>query len=358
MKTNSMDAPGFASPIYTNRQNLSKMRESNDPNGSETTNLCSLGVVDLDLSVCPDVFGLKAFDEKMPVTRMLPGSSPCELRLLIPDTNIGQDGFHDVVVENLIGSSTWRSRHVSPSDVITIRRCWPRAVFQVMEECSVELEDVRRQAFAGLQSEYRYTGHGYCPVCRIRTENSLDSHMMCYHLDLGQLWCCPVEWCAVWKGSVRECRDHFNDKHSGSETLEFDRVSKSFPAWTVTRDFWKQALKPEISGIAVDIRLFHESGKRLIHKYRVYQDPLSHPALREGRITKLLSFVNRAMVIAQLTHLRIAIPSSGNPPGEVPSDCFPKIAEPGVTKTPKRVTFASVIQTTTGGNGRSDNGPR
>ena len=54
------------------------------------------------------------------------------------------------------------------------------------------------------------------------------------------------------------------------------------------------------------------------------------------------------MAIAQLTHLQIAIPSSGNPPGEVPSDCFPKIAEPGVTKTPKRVTFASVIQTKTG----------
>ena len=113
-KTNSMDAPGFASPIHTYRQNLSKMRESNDPNGSETTNLCSLGVVDLDLSVCPDVVGLNAFDEKMPVTRMLPGLSPCELTLLIPDTNIAQDGFHDVVVENLIESSTWRSRHVRP----------------------------------------------------------------------------------------------------------------------------------------------------------------------------------------------------------------------------------------------------
>ena len=125
-------------------------------------------------------------------------------------------------------------------------------------------------------------------------------------------------------------------------------MSKSFPAWTVTRDFWEQALKPEISGIAVDIRLFHESGKRLIHKYRVYQDPLPHPALRGGRITRLLSFVNQAMVITQLTHLRIAIPSSGNPPGEVPSDCFPKMAEPGVTKTPKWVTFASMIQTTTG----------
>ena len=226
------------------------MRESNDPSDSEVTNLCSLGVVDLDVSLCPDVFGLKAFDEKMPITRMLPGSSPCELRLLLPDNNIGKEGF-------------------------------------------------------------------------------------------------PVEWCAVWKGSVRECRDHFNDKHSGSATLDL-KVLKSFPAWTVTREFWVQALKPEISGIAVDIRLFHESGRRLVHKYRVYRDPIPHPALREGRITKLLSFVYRAMVIAQLTHLRIAIPSSGNPPGEVPSDCFPTTTETSSTKKPRRVTFSPVIQSTAG----------
>ena len=54
------------------------------------------------------------------------------------------------------------------------------------------------------------------------------------------------------------------------------------------------------------------------------------------------------MVIAQLTHLRIAIPLSGNPPEEVPSDCFPKTTEPGVTKRPRRVTFSPVIQSTTG----------
>ena len=126
------------------------------------------------------------------------------------------------------------------------------------------------------------------------------------------------------------------------EGLDFEEVSKSFPAWTVTREFWVQALKPEISGIAVDIRLFHESGRRLVHKYRVYRHPIPHPALREGRITKLLSFVNRAMVIAQLTHLRIAIPSSGNPPGEVPSDCFPTTTETISTKKPRRVTFSPV----------------
>ena len=70
---------------------------SNDRDGSEATNLCSLGVVDLDLSVSPDVFGLRAFDESLPITRMLPGSSPCELILLLLDSMIGKEGFHDVV---------------------------------------------------------------------------------------------------------------------------------------------------------------------------------------------------------------------------------------------------------------------
>ena len=78
----------------------------------------------------------------------------------------------------------------------------------------------------------------------------------------------------------------------------------------------------------------------------MYQDPVPHPALCEGKITKLLSFVNRAMVIAQLTHLRIAIPSLGTPPGEVPSECYPKTTEPAVTKRPRRVTFSPVIQST------------
>ena len=92
-KTNSMDAPGFASPIRTYRQNLSKMRESNDPNGSETNNLCSLGVVDLDLTVCPDVFGPRAFDKKMPVTRML----PCRFQPMRTKVDIDWDQPGDVL---------------------------------------------------------------------------------------------------------------------------------------------------------------------------------------------------------------------------------------------------------------------
>ena len=294
-----MDTPGFASPIHTYRKNLCKMRESNDKDGSEATKLCSLGVVDLDVSVSPDVFGHRAFDESLPITRMLPGSSPCELRLLLPDSMIGKEGFHDVVVENLTASSTWRSRHVSPSDVIALRRRWPKAVFQVMKERGTEMEHLRRQAYQRPEWAYRHAQPGFCPMCKTLTESLLESHMMCCHLDLGQLWRCPVKWCAVWKGSVKECWEHFNDKHGGSATLDFENVSRSFPPWTVPRELWQMALRSEVSGIAVHVRLFHEAGRRLVHKYRVYKDPLPHPALRGGVIPKLLSFVGRAMAIAQ-----------------------------------------------------------
>ena len=41
--------------------------------------------MDLDLSLSPDAFGLWAFDSSQPLTRMLPGSSPYELRLMLPD---------------------------------------------------------------------------------------------------------------------------------------------------------------------------------------------------------------------------------------------------------------------------------
>ena len=91
----------------------------------------------------------------------------------------------------------------------------------------------------------------------------------------------------------------------------------------------------------MDIQLFHESGRRLVHKYRVYRDPLPHPALREGRIT------NRAMAIAQLTQLRIAIPLSVNVPGEEPIDCFPKTDDLDKTKVTKRVSFVPGGQTST-----------
>ena len=138
--------------------------------------------------------------------------------------------------------------------------------------------------------------------------------MMACHLELGQLWRCPVTWIV-------------------------------FPPWTVTRDVWHDALRPDVSGVAVDALLFHEAGSRLVHRYRVYRDPFPHPALRDGDIPRLLSSVCRAMAIARLTHLRLSIPLSGAPPGKVPKSCFPD-AETAVTQPPpRRVLFAEDANT-------------
>ena len=119
-----------------------------------------------------------------------------------------------------------------------------------------------------------------------------------------------MEWCAVWKGSVGDCLYHLCGKNGGTQFVALKNLGKFFPPWTVPCDIWHAALQPGVSGIAVDVKLFHESGCRLVYKYRIYDDPLPRPALRDGVVKKLLGFVNRAMAIGQLTYLLLTIPLS------------------------------------------------
>ena len=69
-----MTGLGQSSAIATYQDQANSMRRSHDENGSIQMNMYSLGVMDLDLSISPDVLGLRAFNAEQPVTRMLPGS--------------------------------------------------------------------------------------------------------------------------------------------------------------------------------------------------------------------------------------------------------------------------------------------
>ena len=77
------------------------MRLSNDTDRSDHVSFSSMGVVDLDTSIVPDVFGLRAFDSENPITRMFPRQFRNELRLLIPDSEIASELFHDIVITDL-----------------------------------------------------------------------------------------------------------------------------------------------------------------------------------------------------------------------------------------------------------------
>ena len=66
--------------------------------------------------------------------------------------------------------------------------------------------------------------------------------------------------------------------------------------------------------MTTDVKLFHQSSCRLVHQYRIYQDPMPHVSLRGTVLRKLCAFVNQAMTVAWLTSLHLSIPSSGTTP--------------------------------------------
>ena len=52
-------------------------------------------------------------------------------------------------------------------------------------------------------------------------------HVARFHLNLAQLWRCPVSWCTMWKGTPQDCMDHIRGAHDVPWRL-------SRPAWRST----------------------------------------------------------------------------------------------------------------------------
>ena len=199
--------------------------------------------MDLDLFISFDVFGLRAFNADRPVTRILPKSSPCKLRLMLPDAKLGIDGFHDVIIKNLAATPTWRSSHIAPADITSLRRRWPKAVFNTLRRRASDVERLCRDAPKRADKALRYSGPGFCGVCDTRIYAALDAHMIACHLELGQLWRCPA---ALSHGARYGRGRAVLFGTSGGETWGIDAADddercKVSPPWTVTQDVWHAA---------------------------------------------------------------------------------------------------------------------
>ena len=101
-----------------------------------------------------------------------------------PDSKIATDGFHDVIAENLAASPTWRSWHISPGDVTSLRRRWPKAVFRIMGRRAKEVERLRRFARRRPEWAFRQREPGFCSICQEQVASALDVHMINFHLEL------------------------------------------------------------------------------------------------------------------------------------------------------------------------------
>ena len=144
-----------------------------------------------------------------------------------------------------------------------------------------------RDRFGGITS-------GTCPTCEKFIQVNLGKHVPLYHLDLAQLWRCPVGWCPVWKGTSQDCVDHMRRAYNTPLSLKAGNLARWFPPWTVTREQWHSMSRPSMSGIAIDTFLFSRIGKPLFHRYRVFDRLGSHPAFRKPYMPKLFTFLKES----------------------------------------------------------------
>ena len=234
----------------------------------------------------PDVMGLQALRPSAAVCIVMSIPDSNSVRVITPDEHV-PTGFHEILIEDM-GMKEWPK--VALSEIGCLRLDWPQEFFTFVGRYQLELEQMRKECrdrFEGISS-------GACPTCKKFIQNNLGRHVAMYHLDLAQLWRCPVGWCPVWKGTSQDCIDHMRRAHNTPITMKAGNLARWFPPWTVTREQWHNMSRPSVSGIAIDTFLFSRIGMSLFHRYRVFDRFGSHPAFRRPYMTNIFVFLKES----------------------------------------------------------------
>ena len=126
-----------------------------------------------------------------------------------------------------------------------------------------------------------------CRFCGKVIRVDMYRHVARLHLDLVQLWRCPIAWCTTWKGSPQDCLEHVRSGHDAPWVEKTASIEKYAPPWTVSRQLWLDSLRIEHSGISTDMLLFSEVGMPLTQHYRVYKGGLPHAVFRTDYLQRL-----------------------------------------------------------------------
>ena len=245
-------------------------------------------VVDIDsgelvsLGSFPDKVGLFGRRNDAAVSRILRGRDSRSVRFLVPDTRGVNRSYHDVTVVDMEDE---REPMVVMEDMTRLRELWPAEVFNHMKWYQQDLEMMRKSAM----KQYSQTRPMLCRFCGKVIRVDMYRHVARLHLDLVQLWRCPIAWCTTWKGSPQDCLEHLRNGHDAPWISKTASIEKYAPPWTVRRELWTDSLRVEHSGISTDILLFSEVGLSLTQHYRVYRGGLPHAVFRTDYIERLRS---------------------------------------------------------------------
>ena len=121
--------------------------------------------------------------------------------------------------------------------------------------------------------------------CGVLIKCDMYQHVARFHLDLAQLWRCPVSWCTVWKGTPQDCI--IRGAHDVPWEIKSASLEKYLPPWTVTRKVWSDSLAAQHSGISTDVLLFSDIHLSLVHHYIIHKRGLLHIAFRLSALLPL-----------------------------------------------------------------------
>ena len=232
----------------------------------------------------PDKVGLFGRRKDAAVSRIVAGRDSRSVRFVVPDGHIVDRGYHDVTVVDMEDD---REPMVVLKDMTRLQELWPVEVFEHMKWYQQDLELMRKSA----KKEYSQTRPMPCRFCGKVIRVDMYRHVARLHLDLVQLWRCPIAWCTTWKGSPQDCLEHVRSGHDAPWVSKTASIEKYAPPWTVRRQLWTDSLRIEHSGISTDMLLFSEVGMPLTQHYRVYKGGLPHSVFRTdymGRLRSLL----------------------------------------------------------------------
>ena len=180
-----------------------------------STDLISLGSF-------PDKVGLFGRRKEAAVSRIMAGRDSRSVRFVVPDGRVVDRGYHDVTVVDM---EEEREPMVVLSDMTRLRELWPVEVFDHMKWYQQDLELLRKSA----KNDFQQTHPMPCRFCGKVIRVDMYRHVARLHLDLVQLWRCPIAWCTTWKGSPHDCLEHVQSGHDAPWVSKTASIEKYAP---------------------------------------------------------------------------------------------------------------------------------
>ena len=148
-----------------------------------------------------DAMGLEGRTGHATRSRVLRGRDPRSICVLIP---VGQSPDHVTIVD----MGKLPEPHVSVLQLAELIHKWTPAVINHMTWRQREMERMRSVAKKELKDNSRKP----CTFCGANIKINMYRHVVRCHLQLAQLWRCPIPWCTIWKGTwVTRCRGKPNE---------------------------------------------------------------------------------------------------------------------------------------------------